>query len=162
MRMRVRAAHHRSFILTKQLNRDSEMSREESMYLEYLHVLDTILRTPLHIDLDPFFDNTFNILKRQSRYRQIMPWMEDQNIASASDRLRCEEMMRSRRSFRHRRRQDSRKVILKYVCVLIDFCLLPPCSDVSRTEITCMIKLRQVATLRRLDLTKPRTLIPMR
>lgn len=160
MGMRVWATHYCSLILTSFSSLDSAL-RKWGTHLKNLYVLDAFLETSFHVDLDPFFDNAFNIWERQLWYRQVMPRMKDQNIASASDRLRREEMMRIDWGLRNRRRQDGRKVIFEYVCMLIGFCLLSSGSGISRTEIACRIVLRQVAILRRLDLTKPRTLVPM-
>lgn len=65
----------------------SKLQRDRT-HLEDLDVIYSILRAPLSIHRAPFFDNTLDVGNGESRERQVMPGVEDNNVAPALDGFR--------------------------------------------------------------------------
>ncbi len=85
------------------------------IYLKNLDIFYAFLPSSPLIDGNPLGDYSQDFMLLEARNGEIVARMEDQNIASSFNRLRLEERVRRRGSYRSRWWQECGKVVRKYL-----------------------------------------------
>lgn len=143
MRVGIRAPHHGALVL------------------EDLHIIDSLLRTALTVNLAPLPDYTLDVRKREACQRQVVSGVEDEHIAAALYRLGGEQRVGRRWRGRAGRRKYGSIVILEDHGVLIRGIKLPTGARIAGAEVALRIVLWEINGLRRLRLTEPWPLCTM-
>ena len=126
-----------------------------STHLEYLHILDSLLRAPFLVYLAPFFDYLDNVWEHQPGERQVVSPVESKHIASALHGVSREQRVRGWRGLRSWWWKNCSIIVLKHKDLLIVWVLCASRTLVPWTEVTLGIVLGQIRRLRGLSLALP-------
>lgn len=164
MGMRIGAAHYSASILQfdSKVESKCDTTRLNRTHLKDLYISNAILTSSPDVDLDPLLDNPVDILQGKSCKGQIVPPMEDQDIASPTSRLHGHQRVDRGRCDGNWGWQHGGIIVLENIGLLIVVVYQTPRPLVAGTQIAAWVVLWVTTGLRSFILAIPGTFGAMR